>query len=189
MSVAVLTEELKRGESRYAGPSPSGASAPQRPSNRPSASAPQRRGGGDERNLVRALLADGDWVTRARQDGITPEWFDRAEYQEILTFLLTGRAGELPEALSTEGALAWSELKESLAQFDPAGTGDIYEASREALEARPQFREFEKLMKAIEHAPVGAKDQLIMERESRRAVLSKKYPAAWKRWYTRRGIR
>lgn len=189
VSVAVLTEELKRGELRYAGPSSSSAPAPQRPGDRPSAHPPTRRGSGDERNLLRALLADGDWVARAEQDGITAEWFDREEYREILGLLLTGRAAELPEALSTDAALAWSELKESLSQFDPAATGDTYEASREALEARPQFREFEKLIKEIERAPAGAKDALIMERESRRKVLSNKYPAAWKRWYTRRGIR
>ena len=107
----------------------------------------------------------------------------------VLALLLAGRAGELPEALSAEGALAWSELKESLAQLDPSATGDLYEASREGLEARPLFREFEKLMAAIVKAPASAKDALITEREARRATLSKKYPAAWKRWYVRRGIR
>lgn len=192
VSVAVLQEELKRGESRYAGPTGNGP-APQRPGDhaprQQSAHAPTRRGSGDERNLLRALLAEGDWVTRARQDGVSAEWFDRPEYREIAGLLLAGRDRELPEALSTEASLGWSELKESLAQFDPTVTGDLYEASREALEARPQFREFEKLMAAIERAPASAKDVLITEREVRRAALSKKYPAAWKRWYARRGIR
>ena len=190
VSVEVLQDELKRGESRYAGPTGT-VPAPDRPSAsapRPRAPAP-RHGSSDERNLLRALLSDGDWLARAGQDGVKPDWFDRPEYQEIYALLLAGRAGELPEALSTEAALAWSELKESLAQLDPSATGDLYEASREALEARPLFREFEKLMAAIAKAPASAKDALITEREVRRDTLSKKYPAAWKRWYVRRGIR
>ena len=191
VSVEVLQEELKRGESRYSGPSTGGAPGqPQasRASERPST---LRRGAvsSDERNLLRALLTDGDWVARAKQDGVKAGWFDRAEYQEIYGLLVEGRGGELPEALSHEAALAWSELKESLAQLDPSATGDLYEASREALEARPLFREFEKLMAAIAKAPASAKDALITEREARRATLSKKYPAAWKRWYVRRGIK
>ncbi len=190
VSVEVLQDELKRGESRYAGPTGT-VPAPDRPSAsapRPRAPAP-RHGSSDERNLLRALFSDGDWLARAGQDGVKPDWFDRPEYQEIYALLLAGRAGELPEALSTEAALAWSELKESLAQLDPSATGDLYEASREALEARPLFREFEKLMAAIAKAPASAKDALITEREVRRDTLSKKYPAAWKRWYVRRGIR
>ncbi len=191
VSVEVLQDELKRGESRYSGPSGSGP-APERPSAAapgPGAPAPHRRVSSDERNLLRALLTDGDWQARARQDGVRADWFDRPEYQEIYALLLAGRGGELPEVLSTEGALIWSELKESLAQLDPSATGDLYEASREGLEARPLFREFEKLMAAIVKAPASAKDALITEREARRATLSKKYPAAWKRWYVRRGIR
>jgi DNA primase len=193
VSVEVLQDELKRGESRYSGASGHvdrpAAGPPTHPPQRPSAHAPTRRGAGDELNLLRALLADGDWVARAKQDQVTPEWFDRPEYREIVTLLLAGRDGDLPEALSTEASLAWSEVKESLAQFDPAGTGDIYEASREALEARPQFREFEKLMAAIERAPAGAKDELVKEWTARRMALAKKYPAAWKRWHSRRRMK
>ncbi len=192
IDAAVLQEELKRGESRYAGPS-AGAPAPQRATASPSAPAPQRRsaasGAGDERSFLRALIKDEEWVARAMQDKVLPDWFDRVEYREIYQLLVAGRGNELPEALSPEGALAWAELKESAEQLDPSAVGDLYEASREALEARPQFREFEKLMKAIERAPAGAKDALITEREARRSALAKKYPAAWKRWYTRRGIK
>ncbi|HVX87710.1 MAG TPA: hypothetical protein VG940_02195, partial [Gemmatimonadales bacterium] len=194
IDAAVLQEELKRGESRYSGGgiAPSSAPAPQRPSAsahppvRPSARA---TGAGDERSFLRALIKDEEWVARAMQDKVLPDWFDRVEYREIYQLLVAGRGNELPEALSPEGALAWAELKESAEQLDPSAVGDLYEASREALEARPQFREFEKLMKAIERAPAGAKDALITEREARRSALAKKYPAAWKRWYTRRGIK
>ncbi|HEX7919131.1 MAG TPA: toprim domain-containing protein, partial [Gemmatimonadales bacterium] len=192
IDVAVLQEELKRGESRYSGQGHATDRTVAGPSDRPTARPPGRptaHGSGDERSLLRALIKDEDWVARAMQDKVLPDWFDRAEYREIYQLLVAGRGNELPDALSPESSLAWAEIKESAAQLDASAVGDLYEASREALEARPQFREFEKLMKAIERAPASAKDDLIKEREVRRNALAKKYPAAWKRWYTRRGIK
>ncbi|HEU4570385.1 MAG TPA: DNA primase [Gemmatimonadales bacterium] len=183
----VLAAELERERTlRQAAPPP--AAPPEarvQPSAGPSRAA--SRASGDERSLLFALLASPDWVARARADGVTPDWFDRAEHREIFAALLGSGPGRvLPDGLSHEGELAWSELKESVASFDPERMGDTYEAAREALEARPHFRELDKLMRAIERAPAGAKDDLIKERDRRRAQLSKKYPAAWKRWYARR---
>jgi DNA primase len=192
VSVEVLVEEMKRTASRFDGsPQSQGAQPQSRPQPR-SASAPLRpsaSGHGDERSLLRAMLMQRDWIERAGQDGVTAEWFDHEQYREIAAALLAGQGDELPGPLSTDASLTWSELKESLGQLDPAATGDLYEAARESLEARPQFREFDKLIRAIERASAEAKDTLIREREVRRAALSKKYPTAWKRWYARRGIK
>ncbi|HET7042148.1 MAG TPA: DNA primase [Gemmatimonadales bacterium] len=195
IDAAVLQEELKRGESRYSGP---GTAAPaDRPPAGPSdpslalgtgrqASHPARHSAVDEWEFLRLLVADPEWTGRAKQDGVTPDWFEKPAHRELYEALLAGRAAALPDGLSSEGELLWSELKEAATRVNQERIGDSYEALREVLEARPQFREFEKLMKAIERAPAGAKDDLIKERESRRQQLSKKYPSAWKRWYTRR---
>ena len=189
VDVAVLQEELKRSESRYSGPS-SGASMPAHPGatvpQRLSASAPQRHTAVDEWEFLRLLIADPEWVSRTTSDGVALEWFERPVHKELYEALLAGRAAALPEGLSAEGELLWSELKEAATRVNQARIGDSYDALREVLEARPQFREFEKLMQAIERAPAGAKDALIQEREVRRTQLAKKYPSAWKRWYTRR---
>ena len=189
VDVAVLQEELKRSESRYAGP-PTGGASPERTGThapeRPRAPAPARHSAVDEWEFLRLLIADPEWVARAREDGVAADWFEKPTHRELYEALLAGRGAALPDGLSPEGELVWSELKEAATRVNQERIGDSYEALREVLEARPQFREFEKLMKAIERAPAGAKDDLIKEREVRRTQLAKKYPAAWKRWYTRR---
>jgi DNA primase len=197
VSVTVLAEELERGASRYSGPSSSGGpGAPQPPQHRPAPEAQQQRQAPapahrspEEWEFLRVLIADPEWAERARQDGVTPAWFERADHREIFEALLAGRATSLPEGLDTGTEMVWSELKEGAAKVNREKLGDSYEAFREVLEARPHFREFEKLMGAIERAPAAAKDALILERESRRTTLSTKYSAAWKRWFTKRGLR
>jgi DNA primase len=191
VDVTVLQEELKRSESRYSGSStsgqPAGQTGPQAPT-RPRAHAPAPHSATDEWELLRLLIADPDWIARAKEDGVALDWFERPVHRELYEALVAGRAA-LPEGLSPEGELLWSELKEGATRVNRERIGDSYEALREVLEARPQFREFEKLMAAIERAPASAKDTLVTEREARRKALSTKYPAAWKRWYTRRGIK
>lgn len=191
VSVAVLQEELKRGESRYSGQASnsSSAPAPQRPGGAPRTAPTPTHRSPDEWEFLRLLITDGEWIARAHDDGITAEWFEVPTHRELFGALGPALGDAMPEGLSSEAELLWSELKEGATRVNPRSIGDAYEALREVLEARPQFREFDRLMGAIERAPAGAKDDLIKEREVRRAALAKKYPAAWKRWYTRKGIK
>ncbi|MEO6068283.1 MAG: DNA primase [Gemmatimonadota bacterium] len=188
VSVAVLQEELKRGESRYAGPTGSDrptASFPDYSPQRSNSQAPTRRGAQgqaapDEWEMLRLLIADPDWVTRATQDRISPEWFDRLQLREIFEALQTGRASSLPGGLSPEGELVWSELKEAATRFNLERIGDTYEALREVLEARPRLREYERLMAAMDRTPPDERGDLIQRQAELRAELRMKYPTAWK---------
>ena len=128
-----------------------------------------------------------DWASRAQQDGAASDWFERPTHRELYDALLAGRATALPDGLSAEGELVWSELKEAATRVNQERIGDSYEALRETLEARPHFREVERMKLAIERAPAAAQDALVKAWTERRETLAKKYPAAWKRWHVRRG--
>jgi DNA primase len=190
VSVEVLQEELKRGESRYSGPAGNGP-----PPQRPGAPAPRSKASPaahsavDEWEFLRLLIADPDWAARAQQDKVVPEWFEKPTHRELYDALVAGRATSLPEGLSSEGELLWSELKEAATRVNLERIGDSYEALRESLEARPQFREVERMKRIVERAAADAHDELFKEWSARRDALAKKYPAAWKRWHVRRGIR
>lgn len=156
--------------------------APTRPSDRPTT----RRRSGDEKSLLRVLLALPEWRERARHDSLKPEWFERPEYREIFAQLLAGAA--LPDALSEEAQLAWSELRESdhgLAEH----AGDVYEAAREALEARPLLRRFDALQAEIDAAAPADVEALLRQKEAMRAELQGRFPNEWRRRPLRRAGR
>ena len=191
VDVAVLQEELKRGESRYSGPGTGGAPAAERavPSSPRVRPASPGHTAVDEWEFLRLLVADPDWAARAAQDKVVPEWFEKPTHRELFDALVAGRATALPDGLTAESELLWSDLKEAATRVNLERIGDSYEALREALEARPQFREVERMKRVVDRAPADAHDELFREWSARREALAKKYPAAWKRWHVRRGIR
>ncbi|HSC58349.1 MAG TPA: DNA primase [Gemmatimonadales bacterium] len=162
------------------------AHAPMRPSDRASQPPRSSRQSGSERNFLGVLLAQAEWVDRARKDGIRPEWFERKEYREIFAQLLAGAA--LPEALSDEAQLAWSELKGST-HGSAENAGDVYEAAREALEARPLLRQFDSLQAQIDVAGPGEVETLLRRKEEMRADLQRRFPNEWNRRPLRRAGR
>ncbi|HEU5359363.1 MAG TPA: DNA primase [Gemmatimonadales bacterium] len=162
-------------------PRPSDA-ASSRPSDRPT---PRRRSG-DEKSFLRVLLALPEWRERARQDAVKPEWFERKEYREVFAQLLAGAA--LPDALSDEAQLAWSELQAS-AHGLTENAGDVYEAAREALEARPLLRQFDALQAQIDVAGPDELEVLLRRKEEMRADLKRRFPNEWQRRPLRRAGR
>lgn len=187
VSREVLQAELGKRDSGGAargGYAPNAPYAPH-PPNAPRAPHPPRttRHFGSERNLLRLLLANDGWVARAKGDGIRPEWFERPEYREIFAQLAAGAS--LPDALSDGTQLVWQELKDGeLGDIEKAG--DVYEGAREALEARPHFREFEALQARIDVADPDEQDSLIRRQKEMRGDLERRFPNEWRRRPLRR---
>ena len=192
VSREVLQAELaKRADGRMGGrtegsdvrPSDRASLRPSDPASvRPSA----RRRSGDEKSLLRVLLALPEWRERARHDALKPEWFERPEYREIFAQLLADAT--LPDALSEPAQVAWSELKES-AHGLAEHAGDVYEAAREALEARPLLRQFDTLQAAIDVAAPGEVEELLRRKEAMRSDLQRRFPNEWQRRPLRRAGR
>jgi DNA primase len=196
VSREVLQAELaKRADGRMGGRSDDagrqrpGASSdhpttrpPDHVSTRPSA----RHRSGDEKSLLRVLLALPEWRERARHDALKPEWFERPEYREIFAQLLADAT--LPDALSEPAQVAWSELKESVHGL-AEHAGDVYEAAREALEARPLLRQFDSLQAAIDVAAPGEVEELLRRKEAMRSDLQRRFPNEWRRRPLRRAGR
>ncbi|MGH7533340.1 MAG: hypothetical protein ACREL4_08630, partial [Gemmatimonadales bacterium] len=185
----VLQAELgRKPDARALGRS--GSDVPAGPSSRPSAHPPLRPSArarsGAERNLLGVLLASPDWAQRARSDGIKAEWFERPEYREIFAQLVAGAA--LPEALSDGAQLVWQELK-GTEQGEPENAGDVYEAAREALEARPLLRQFDALQAQIDIAAPDEVEALLKHKEEMRSELQRRFPNEWQRRPLRRAGR
>ncbi|MGB7211294.1 MAG: hypothetical protein WBC97_01590, partial [Gemmatimonadales bacterium] len=162
------------------------ADPPVRPSASPSIRPSARARSGAERNLLGVLLAHADWTERARHDGIKAEWFERPEYREIFAQLLAG--APLPDALSDSAQLVWQELKGSV-QGEAENIGDVYEATREALEARPFLRKFDTLQAQIDIAAPDEVEALLRHKEEMRLELQRRFPNEWQRRPLRRAGR
>ncbi|MGH7590541.1 MAG: DNA primase [Gemmatimonadales bacterium] len=173
-------QTLRRSDGDTRAHSPTRSSTP--PSLRPSA----RARSGDEKNLLRVLLALPEWRERAAHDAIRPEWFERKEYREIFAQLVAGAA--LPDALSEEAQVAWSELQEA-AHGLAEHAGDVYEAAREALEARPLLRQFDALQAQIDIAAPDEVEALLRHKEEMRIELQRRFPNEWQRRPLRRAGR
>jgi hypothetical protein len=67
--------------------------------------------------------------------------------------------------------------------------GDVYEAAREALEARPLLRQFDSLQAAIDVAAPGEVEELLRRKEAMRSDLQRRFPNEWRRRPLRRAGR
>jgi DNA primase len=183
-----LKEELARAGSRYGGPPPSDDRGPpppsmeeQAPQRQEQAARPAKHKFAEERQFLTVLLADAEWVSRAKQD-VSPDLFRGKSTREIYAALLEGRSGTLPEGLGSDAQMVWSELKESGGRFTKDGIGDSYEAARESLALMPHLRKDAELLESIERA--GSEDEkeaLIRTRKDLRDQIAKTYPNAWAR--------
>jgi DNA primase len=131
---------------------------------------------GPEIQLLKALFAGPEWVTRAREE-IAPSLLESPRLREVFEALLTSdEAGsQLPEGLTQEAQVAWARLKEASLEFG-GDVARIYDRASQIIRARP---EYEKIGAISDPG----------EKRRRRNELQRLYPEA-DRWYTViRGVR
>jgi DNA primase len=140
----------------------------------PAESKPAARTGRARRNpesqLITALLAAPEWITRAREE-LAPSLFESPRLREIFEALLRRDApsDQIPEGLSDGAGLAWSYLKEAAQDPDRRDAAALFDRAAQILRARPQYREMHAL------ADPG-------DKQRRRSELRASFPAA-DAWY------
>ncbi len=169
VSKEVLERELrdsgtagKRGSGEAAGPQRDHSSA---------GAAPRARGRRNpETQLLAAMLAAPELISRARED-VAPALLEKPRLREIFEALLqSDEAGsQLPEALSEDSAAAWSYLKAAAEELSSQEVATLYDQAAQILRARSQYRDMDAL------TDPGEKRQ-------KRAQLRAEFPAA-DDWY------
>lgn len=169
ISKEVLERELEAGR-RGSGEIATGSRAEResRPDPRPAAGTARTRSS-PESKLVAALIAGPEWIEHARSE-ISPTLFGSARIREVFEALLHGNeSSQMPAGLSDGAAAAWSRLKEAAQALTQQEVSKIYDSAAQILQARPHYREMDKL------TDPGAKRR-------RRAELRAEFPAA-DAWY------
>jgi DNA primase len=140
-----------------------------RPDARP-ANGPARTRSNPESKLVAALIAGPEWIQHARSE-ISPALFGSPRIREVFEALLRedGSSSQMPAGLSDAAAATWSRLKEAAEALTQQEVSKIYDSAAQILQARPHYREIDKL------TDPGAKRR-------RRAELRAEFPAA-DAWY------
>ena len=178
VSKDVLERELKESGtagSRAAGREPSGrggSGADADPDSSRSASmAPRSRGRRNpETQLLTAMLAAPELISRARQD-VAPSLLEKPRLREVFEALLQSdtAAGQLPETLSENAQSAWSYLKEAADELSSEEVATLYDKAAQILRARSQYRVMDALTEPG-------------EKQRQRAALRAQFPAA-DDWY------
>jgi DNA primase len=175
VSKSVLEQELAhvtQASAPPATPPPSRDPSPSRPAQRKGAA--RRMGSSQERAILRVLVHFDGWLARAKQD-VPPEFMEGAETREIYLALLARDTRDLPieilEGMSPGSRTLWNEIMKPMIEADAMAAGDIYEAARQNLEARPYFRAYQEWRSNTPEASLE-------EQKARRAELEKRFPAA-----------
>ena len=113
---------------------------------RPPEGARRRFGARAERQLLLAMLAAPEWCERAAAE-VDPALIEGDAMRELFRSLAGGSAttGQLPDALSREAQLAWSELKEAISVLSTTDVSKIYDGAAQQIQALPEFRAIEQL--------------------------------------------
>lgn len=140
-----------------------------RPDRRPAPGTARTRSN-PESKLVAALIAGPEWIEHARSE-ISPTLFGSARIREVFEALLHGNesSSQMPAGLSDGAAAAWSRLKEAAQALTQQEVSKIYDSAAQILQARPHYREMDKL------TDPG-------DKRRRRAELRAEFPAA-DAWY------
>ena len=178
----VVAEEAARGP---AGPTAARSAAPARaPTDaRPREPVPgptrtARFGARAERQLLRAMLVSPEWREVGGRE-LTPDLFETPALRELYAALVRippGDSGtQLPEGLSGEASLIWTELRDAAAGLTADQAAEDYVSAQQTLAARPEYRTIVRLTDPTEKA-------------RRLAELDARFPAfALKRGYVRSG--
>jgi DNA primase len=173
VSKEVLDQEMRSGRGAGTGTRGAGGgggAGVERPSGPAPASPPGRARKNPETQLLTALLASPEWISRAREE-IAPSLFESPRLREVFDALLRRDepSDQIPDGLSDEAARAWSYLKEAAQAPNRQDVTTLYDRAAQILRARPQYREMHAL------ADPGDKQQ-------RRSELRARFPAA-DAWY------
>ena len=178
----VVAEEAARGP---AGPTAARSAAPARaPTDaRPREPVPgptrtARFGARAERQLLRAMLVSPEWREVGGRE-LTPDLFETPALRELYAALVRIPSGDsgtrLPEGLSGEASLIWTELRDAAAGLTADQAAEDYVSAQQTLAARPEYRTIVRLTDPTEKA-------------RRLAELDARFPAfALKRGYVRSG--
>jgi DNA primase len=172
VSKEVLDQEMRSG--RGAGPGTRGAGGGGAGVERLSGPAPGSPPGAARKNpetqLLTALLASPEWISKAREE-IAPSLFESPRLREVFDALLRRDepSDQIPDGLSDEAARAWSYLKEAAQAPNRQDVTTLYDRAAQILRARPQYREMHAL------ADPG-------DKQRRRSELRARFPAA-DAWY------
>jgi len=161
----VIEQEAHKGEGRYGSPHappPDDAPAPGRERPAPPPEIVQ------ERDLLRLMLADSTWRTRASHE-VTPELFRHPHYRAMVEALLAGAAAPPSDDLVP----LWEELSRPLEPgFDAEAE---FAASVDWLKDRPRQERLAEIDRLIVLADAGEKDRLLAEKVKLRASGSVRY--------------
>lgn len=180
VSKSVLEQELAHAPPPIPSPQP-----PQRESLLPRAGSPRnggrRLGAPQERALLRVMVHFDGWIERARQD-VPSEWMEGADSREIYLALLERGTRDLSvevlERMSPAGRMLWTEIVKPMVEADALAAGDIYEAARQYLEARPHFRDYEVFLDRLRQASGAEQSTLAAEQSNRLKELRQRFPVA-----------
>ncbi|MDF3052988.1 MAG: primase [Geminicoccaceae bacterium] len=166
VSKDVLERELKEGgRAGQRGGGPDNHPEPQE------RAAPRPRGRRNpETQLLTAMLAAPELITRARGD-VSPTLVEKPQLREVFECLLRSdsAASQMPDGLSEHGAAAWSYLKEAAEKLSGQEVVTVYDRAAQILQARSQYRAMTTIMDPG-------------EKQRKRAELRALFPAA-DDWY------
>ncbi len=189
ISKDVLAQEVARAPA--APQAPRSEVTPQRTAAAPVRPSRRRDGEAAERALLGVLLHDPAWLERAREE-VRPEWFEGPSMRELFERLRApgGERGqaEAPAGMSEAATRVWAELKALEPELAEQDTDDLFVRSCQVLEARPLFREFERLGDQIRTAPEEEKSALLAQHQERKRDLEQRFPGEWYRRHFRRTV-
>jgi DNA primase len=186
VSKNVLEQELAHAPAppREAPPPPPPDSAPARRS--AGKGRAMRTGSSQERSFLRVLVHFDGWVARAKED-IPAQLMESPETREIYqALLLQGDRNlsiETLDRMSPESRRLWGELNKPMNDADSMTAGDIYETSRQNLEALPHFRAYEDFLDQLKRAQGDEKRLLAGEQLDRRKALKERFPLAAEKFF------
>jgi DNA primase len=175
-----------------AGPSPSAAGPGQRID--PRRPAVRRRVSSAERDLLRVLIKERDWLVRAVAE-VPPEWFETPELREVYESLTrspeNAGSGLFLEQLSPSARQAWAWLDSIEPKYGAPDPDRTYVDACRTLEARPLVRQLNALTRRLREQAAGLAapdfDALIQERSRLTQELTSRFPEEMLKRPIRRG--
>ena len=145
-----------------------------------------------ERDLLRVLIRDRQWLDRAAEE-VPPEWFEALPLREVYESLRrspeNAGSGLFLEQLSPAARRAWAWLGTSEPQYGAPDPDLTYVGAVRTLEVRPLRRRRAELTRRLREPGLLAEEQDALIRERRRLdeEISLKYPEERLKRHLRRG--
>jgi DNA primase len=154
----------------------------------------RRRVSSAERDLLRVLIKDRDWLTRAAAE-VPAEWFETPELREVYESLKrspeNAGSGLFLEQLSPSARQAWAWLDSIEPKYGAPDPDRTYVDACRTLEARPLVRQVNALTRKLREQAAGLAasdfDALIQERSRLIQELTSRFPEEMLKRPIRRG--